>query len=441
MLGMALTGAAVLGRRAAAFDPAALGGLLARYEAGQGLFQDTAGTVPAAAGASVGRWSDLSGSGHHLVQAASANRPTARVTSGRASVLFGGTHWLDLPAGLQVDKRGSTLLAVYRSKDAATQAIWHMPAGATAHALYFIGASGAGELRFFNEASRNSLIASSHGTAVIAAVNRPGEVRLQLSGEVKTGLAASAGGTAAGGWVGQWNSGNFRLRAHLSELLLFGRALSDAEIGQVVDHLAAKHGALRPSEDRYLAFEGDSITQGVGASNADEFGYPAQLVRRLSRQPKWINLGAGGDTIQNMVATVGVLTGQLGRNLHYARRLCVLLAGTNDINGGRTEAQVIGDIDAWIAAVRAADVGAVLVGCTILPRVDFDAGEEPIRQAVNAHIRTAAAFNFVVDLAAEARLANPADGAIYGDGIHPTDAGYAILAELVHGALAARGYD
>jgi lysophospholipase L1-like esterase len=276
---------------------------------------------------------------------------------------------------------------------------------------------------------------------VLAAVNRPGEVRLELGGETRGGLTASAAGTVAGGWVGQWNGGSFRLKGHLHELLVYGRALSDAELASVGEHLASRHRALRRGEDRFIAFEGDSITQGVGASSAEDFCYPAQLGRRMARQPKWINLATGGDTIQNMAATASVLTGQMARNGHYVRRLAILLAGSNDINNARSAAQVIADMDAWIAAVRAADPAAVPVGCTVLPRIDYTADEEAVRQAVNAHIRLGANFGFVIDLAADPRLGSPGNAAIYGDGVHPTDAGYAIVAELVQGALAARGYD
>jgi lysophospholipase L1-like esterase len=439
MLGLALTGAAVLGRRAAAFDPASLGQLVARYDAGAALFQDAGGTVPAGAGAPVGRVPDLSGNGYHLTQGAAASRPALKSVGGRASLHFAGAQWLDVPAALQLDKKNATVVAVLRSRSAVSQAIWHMPAGTTAHALLVNSGTAAGELRFFNEASRNSLIAVSHGLATLAAVNRAGQLELHCGPEAKTDLTASAAGTVAGGWVGQWAGGSFRLRGHLHEMLVYGRALAGAELAALTDHLERKHGALGRAEETLLIFEGDSITEGVGASNAEDFSYPAQLARRGPSEPKWFNLGAGGDTLQNMAATVSGVTALLARNPAYPNRLVGLLAGTNDINNGRTEAQVRADLDAWIAAVRGV-AGVVPFGCTILPRTDFNPAEEAVRQAVNGYIRSGANLAFVVDLAAEPRLANPADAAIYGDGIHPTDAGYAVLAEVVHGALAARGY-
>ena len=89
---------------------------------------------------------------------------------------------------------------------------------------------------------------------------------------------------------------------------------------------------------------------------------------------------------------------------------------------------MIANIDAWIASVRAHDAGATLIGCTIIDR----GSDDPDRATVNAHIRTVADFDAVVDLAVDARLSDAADQAFFnGDAVHLTTEGYAVVAELV----------
>ncbi|MBZ0218260.1 MAG: hypothetical protein K8F25_17015 [Fimbriimonadaceae bacterium] len=65
------------GVRGAWYDPSAPGTLWA----------DIAGSVPATAGGAVARMDDMSGNGHHLIQATAAARPTYRTA--------GGLYWLD----------------------------------------------------------------------------------------------------------------------------------------------------------------------------------------------------------------------------------------------------------------------------------------------------------------------------------------------------------
>jgi lysophospholipase L1-like esterase len=435
-----ISGHRVLARGGVGFDPASLPGLAARYDLSDpaNLFQDGAGTIPAATGQPVGRVSDLSGNGHHLTQAASASRPTIRTVAGRRSVYGSGTQWLDVPASLSLDRRNSTLFVVHRVRSPVTTALWHMPAGFPNYRITLDQTDG-GELQFFHGGLLSSGIARSHGIAAAAAVGRSGEIKLFLGRESRGGLAAAEAGSSAGGYLGN-SAGNFQIVGHLYAALAYGRALGDEEIARVLAWLAAKYGAVGPEEPSFILFEGDSITQGVGGAPEEDYSAPAQFAARCARQPKWMNLGTGGDTIQNMAANTAATIGHLAKNAAYPNRIARLLIGHNDLNQERTAAQVKADIDAWIAAVRAGHAGVILAGCTILPSGLLMGAKEAARIEVNAHIRDVADFDFATDLAADPRLADPGDAAIYGDGIHPTNAGYAIVAQLEHAAFAARGY-
>lgn len=75
----------------APFSPQNLPGLAAWYRSDRGLWQDTAGTIPAVAdGDPVGRWDDQSGNGRHLTQATAGLRPLLKlaIQNGRPVVRF-----------------------------------------------------------------------------------------------------------------------------------------------------------------------------------------------------------------------------------------------------------------------------------------------------------------------------------------------------------------
>ena len=57
-------------------SPPQLTNLVAWYKADAGVFQDTAGTTPAANGIKVGLWQDQSGAGNHILQATVGHQPT-----------------------------------------------------------------------------------------------------------------------------------------------------------------------------------------------------------------------------------------------------------------------------------------------------------------------------------------------------------------------------
>ena len=58
------------------------------------LWQDTAATLPAAPDAPVARIDDLSGNGHHMIQASAAARPVLRATASGSALEFDGANHL-----------------------------------------------------------------------------------------------------------------------------------------------------------------------------------------------------------------------------------------------------------------------------------------------------------------------------------------------------------
>lgn len=117
-----------------------------------------------------------------------------------------------------------------------------------------------------------------------------------------------------------------------------------------------------------------------------------------------------------------------------------LISSLNDLSGnGRTGTTAAGKEPIYVArcistTVRAA--GQLAVVGTCLPRTDggsFDAAFEARRLAYNALILgDPTKYDACADIAADARLQDPADTMYYSDFIHPTSAGAGVIADLMY---------
>lgn len=371
-----------------------------------------------------------------VLDASGATRPTKIAVNGFNYINFAEDH-MNIPAGFSWDRQDSTLFLVMRrsvTELANTDSVWHMGDSSTTDATYFVGQ----ELSLFNASSR--LTGIDHGDN-IATVHRSagsGNVEMGICIEEAT-VTASAAGTISDGFLGDWNGapGVFPLTGDIISILAYNRQLDGAEIDFVQDFLTAYYKSQSRLYDKYIVYEGDSLTRGTAASDFRYFSYPAQIARLRVSEPKYNIVGISSQ-IQNTTSARTDL--QLANNSARATRTALFWMGTNDINNGRTEVQLEGDIDGWIADVRTGDAGVNIIGCTILDRVSFDAGEEAVRVAVNDHILNTADFDHAIDLAGDARLSDSSDTTYFSvDGIHLNDTGYGVVAELVEAVLNANG--
>lgn len=186
-----------------------------------------------------------------------------------------------------------------------------------------------------------------------------------------------------------------------------------------------KLGPPAPGENR-VVFMGDSITEGWHFDEPS--GFPGK---------GYINRGISGQTSPQML----VRFRQDVVNLQP--KVVVILAGTNDL-AGNTGPMTLEDTENNLASM--ADLATAnhirVVLCSVTPSVDFPwhKGLDPAPKidALNAWIKGYAAQKGYVYVDYHAALKDSEDGLpanLSHDGVHPTAAGYAIMAPLAEAGI------
>ena len=204
-----------------------------------------------------------------------------------------------------------------------------------------------------------------------------------------------------------------------------------------------------------VAAIGDSITDGMRSSLNENRRWPDGLARRLAqtgnRSTAVINLGISGNRLLSDSPCYGdALVKRFGRDVleRPGVRAAILLIGINDINFSSMPPRAGLDCDYPHSSVSAGDLidgykrviaeahrhGVRVFGATLTP-ASLPPQRESIRLTVNQWIRTAGAFDGVVDF--DAALRDPSrperlqQAYDSGDHIHPSDAGYAVMAQAI----------
>jgi lysophospholipase L1-like esterase len=194
-------------------------------------------------------------------------------------------------------------------------------------------------------------------------------------------------------------------------------------------HFQAANAALAPATPptRRVVFMGDSITEGWSNSRASVFTGPER-----------INRGISGQTTPQMLLRFRQDV------IALKPRAVVILAGTNDIAGNTGPAtleEIEGNIASMAELARAQGLRVVL--CTVLPAKRYPWAPElqpaPRIVALNAWIKAYATQHRLVQVDFHGPLADAEQGLgseYSGDGVHPNDAGYAVMQRLIEPALA-----
>lgn len=214
-----------------------------------------------------------------------------------------------------------------------------------------------------------------------------------------------------------WQSGDFW--ANFDHLLL-------VDFGMLDRYHAAdlQLGAPAAGTDR-VVFIGDSITD---AWKLDE-SFPGK---------PYVNRGIGGQTSSQ------ILLRFRQDAIDLQPKVVVILAGTNDLaenTGPATLAQIEGNLMSMAQLARANHIGVVL--CSVLPSVHYGWHPElpdPATRiaAVNRWLVAFAARDHYVYVDYYAAMKNTAGGLGHDlslDGVHPSPAGYAIMAPLAQAGI------
>jgi len=187
-----------------------------------------------------------------------------------------------------------------------------------------------------------------------------------------------------------------------------------------------KLGPARTCDDR-VVFMGNSITQ----------GWITKVPGFFEGRP-YINRGIGGQTTPQMLLRFRQDV------LKLWPKVVVILAGTNDIAGntGPSTLEMIEDnIHSMTELAQAHGIQVVL--CSVLPAHDYSwsKGKDPAAKIpeLNERIKRYAATRGAVYCDFFSAMADERNGLpkeLSGDGVHPNEAGYAIMEPLVEQAIA-----
>jgi lysophospholipase L1-like esterase len=190
-------------------------------------------------------------------------------------------------------------------------------------------------------------------------------------------------------------------------------------------HDANLQAGLPAPGERRVVFYGDSITEGWGDDGRFFPGRP------------YLNRGISGQTTAQMLV-------RFRQDVIGLKPAAVLiLAGTNDIaeNGGPTTLEAIEDnLQSMAELARVNDIRVILA--SVLPAFDYPwhRGLEPAGKiiALNRWIEGYCAANHLVYLDYYSPMVDERGGlkaALTKDGVHPTMAGYAVMAPLAEQAI------
>jgi lysophospholipase L1-like esterase len=193
---------------------------------------------------------------------------------------------------------------------------------------------------------------------------------------------------------------------------------------------AADDATLPPpaAGQQRVVFLGDSITDGWGRKPGTSF-FPGK---------SYVNRGISGQTTPQMLVRFEQDV------VHLHPEVVVILAGTNDVAGNtgpETPAMIEDNFRAMTDIARRNGIRVVLASITPAARYPWRPGVESVPEIreLNGWLRQYAAQQHLVYLDYYSAMADP-DGAmkpgLSSDGVHPTQAGYAVMAPLAEAAIA-----
>jgi lysophospholipase L1-like esterase len=199
----------------------------------------------------------------------------------------------------------------------------------------------------------------------------------------------------------------------------------------ILQRLMASRGVTMTNLSKFLAFEGDSITDPADNVNgASKYYYTA--FTSLSPVVQGRNFAITGSTVADLTSRASSVDAVYKAS--RTKNVEVVLIGANDLLGGAA-ATFVANLKTYCLARKA--TGWQVVVLTVTPRTN--SGFNATRNAANTLIRADPSFyDALADVAADVDVgcdACASNTTFYSDGTHPTPAGHAKIAPYVISAL------
>jgi len=194
--------------------------------------------------------------------------------------------------------------------------------------------------------------------------------------------------------------------------------------------LPTRSTTLQPNPGYLIMPMGDSITVGAGSSSGTGYrGTLAALVPGATwagtqgTAPLW-HEGHGSWTLDQLAAQA--------RNVVSVPRprYVLLLAGTMDVAAGRTAAQLLASTASVIAEIKAGSPKTVILVMSIPVTTNGNAAQQQVERDYNAALPA-----LVTAFLPRVRYLDVSDVGVGFDTTHPSDSGYAVMAQRLAAAL------
>jgi hypothetical protein len=249
------------------FSPSSLSGLQLWLDATKGLFDATSGGNPVTTdGSSVARWEDQSGSGYHVTQATSANRPVLKtgIRNSKNAIRFDGSNDALVSANIVASNLSAMTCFVvsyiagfggggfgrYFDRGGINGRVWFVDSrdvgGSPANCnTVIIGSTGGpGQQTALNSLSSANWFLSSvrwdGGTSYIANISQKINRVVSSRGEANSFTLTSVANTAY--VIGNRSALDRGFNGDIAELIIYNQALTTEQIDNVEGYLAAKWG-------------------------------------------------------------------------------------------------------------------------------------------------------------------------------------------------------
>lgn len=388
----------------------------------------------------VAKWYDQSGYGHDATQDVAAARPVVRLShrvGNAVSVVWdfemtsgAPPRFLVLPEGVSLDSGSMGLLWTGRFHNASMiSPLLELGTDDDPFGFGFWDAHGdfyVGDAKHIAELPGHASLTPAIGLISASPDGIVSNYRNHLS---QIGKVASS--THTGGFIGKTAAFGQYGMMELSSLILYDRPLSPGDRFFGLQAMGETFAIPQQQQDTYVV-DGDSISQGIASLYLQSYG--RDMERLLPSGFVLYDAAWAGKTLDGpggLVDRFGPFTSKL-YNPYARNNVLSVLAGTNDLQNGRSGRQIFDALRRYAAAARR--TGFRVVVCTVTPRRSFTPAIEAERRSLNALI-VGGWHEFadgMVDLAGDPVLGAPnafSNEHVYiSDGIHFTDYGYQTVA-------------